>query len=38
MIREALEKSGGNRSLAAKMLRISYRTLLNRLKELGPDS
>jgi DNA-binding NtrC family response regulator len=35
MISAALEKSQGNKTRAARMLKISYRTLLNRLKELG---
>jgi len=37
MILSALENAQGNRSLAARMLRISYRTLLNRLREMGLD-
>jgi len=39
MILAALEKSDGNRSKAARMLRVSYRTLLNRIRDLGiPDA
>jgi len=35
MIRKALKKTGGNRKKAAEILKVSYRTLLSRLKELG---
>jgi DNA-binding NtrC family response regulator len=35
LIRSALEKTGGNRREAAVLLKVSYRTLLSRLKELG---
>jgi DNA-binding NtrC family response regulator len=35
LIRNALEKTGGNRKEAAALLKVSYRTLLSRLKELG---
>jgi len=34
-IREALERTDGNRKEAAQLLRVSYRTLLSRMKELG---
>ncbi len=38
-IREALEKAGGNRTQAARLLGISRRTLYNKLSELGdPDA
>lgn len=35
LIRRALEKTGGNRTRAAKLLEISHRTLLYKLKEFG---
>ncbi|MEN8208640.1 MAG: sigma-54 dependent transcriptional regulator [Candidatus Fermentibacteria bacterium] len=35
MIRRALNETGGNRKKAAEILKVSYRTLLSRLKELG---
>ena len=35
MIRKALEKTGGNRTHAAKLLEISHRSLLYKLKEYG---
>lgn len=35
LIRRALEKTGGNRTQAAKLLEISHRTLLYKLKEYG---
>jgi two-component system response regulator AtoC len=35
MIKKALKDSGGNRKKAAEMLKVSYRTLLSRLKELN---
>jgi two-component system response regulator AtoC len=35
LIRRALEKTGGNRTHAAKLLEISHRTLLYKLKEYG---
>jgi DNA-binding NtrC family response regulator len=35
MIRRALKDSGGNRKKAAEILKVSYRTLLSRLKELN---
>lgn len=34
MIEKALKETGGNRKKAAEMLKVSYRTLLSRLKEL----
>lgn len=34
MIRKALKETGGNRKKAAEILKVSYRTLLSRLKEL----
>lgn len=34
-ILEALERSGGNRTVAARILGVSYRTLLNHIRELG---
>lgn len=34
LIRDALERTGGNRKEAAVLLKVSYRTLLSRLKEL----
>lgn len=37
-IRKALEKSGGNRALAAKILEISNRTLLYKLKRMRIES
>jgi len=36
-IRRALEKTGGNRTHAAKLLEISHRALLYKLKEYGMD-
>jgi len=38
LIRKALEKTGGNRTHASKLLEISHRTLLYKLKEYGLDS
>ena len=35
LIRKALEKTGGNRTQAAKILEISHRSLLYKLKEFG---
>lgn len=35
LIRKALRETGGNRKQAAELLKVSYRTLLSRLKELG---
>ena len=35
MIRKALKETAGNRKKAAELLKVSYRTLLSRLKELG---
>lgn len=37
-ITEALDRCGGNRSRAARLLGISYRTLLNKLRNSGPAS
>ncbi len=34
MIRKALKETGGNRRMTAEILKVSYRTLLSRLKEL----
>jgi DNA-binding NtrC family response regulator len=34
LIRKALETSGGNRTKAAEILGVSYRTLLTKLKEI----
>jgi len=34
MIRKALKETGGNRKKAAEILKVSYRTLLSRIKEL----
>ncbi|UKL13170.1 sigma-54-dependent transcriptional regulator [Dissulfurimicrobium hydrothermale] len=35
LIQTALEATGGNKAAAARMLKISYKTLLNRLKQFG---
>jgi len=35
LIRRALEKTGGNRTHAAKLLEISLRSLIYKLKEYG---
>jgi two-component system response regulator AtoC len=35
LIRKALAKTGGNRTQAAKILEISHRSLLYKLKEFG---
>ncbi|OPZ62421.1 MAG: acetoacetate metabolism regulatory protein AtoC [Candidatus Aerophobetes bacterium ADurb.Bin490] len=35
LIRQALEKTGGNRTKAAEILGVSRRTLLYRIKEYG---
>jgi len=35
MITKVLKETGGNRKKAAEILKVSYRTLLSRLKELG---
>lgn len=37
MIRRALEKTGGNRTHAARLLEISHRSLLYKLKEYGME-
>jgi two-component system, NtrC family, response regulator AtoC len=37
MIRKALDKTGGNRTHAAKLLEISHRSLLYKLKEYGVE-
>ena len=37
MIRDALARAGGNKSEAARLLRVSYKTLLHKVKELGID-
>ncbi len=37
LIRRALEKTGGNRTAAAKLLEISHRALLYKIKEYFPD-
>ncbi len=37
LIRKALEQTGGNRTQAAKMLEISHRALLYKIKEYGID-
>lgn len=38
LIREALKRTDGNRSRAASLLGISYRTLLTKIKEMEADS
>jgi DNA-binding NtrC family response regulator len=35
IIRQALEKTGGNKSRVAELLRMSYPTLLSKVKEYG---
>ena len=35
LIRRALEKTGGNRTHAARLLEISHRSLLYKIKEYG---
>ena len=35
LIRKALEKTGGNRTQAAKLLEISHRALLYKIKDYG---
>ena len=37
MIREALASAGGNKSEAARKLKVSSKTLLHKVKELGLD-
>ena len=37
LIREALERTGGNRTRAADLLDLSYRALLYKIKEYGID-
>jgi two-component system response regulator AtoC len=37
LIRKALEKTAGNRTHAARLLEISHRALLYKLKEYGMD-
>jgi len=37
LIRKALARTGGNRTQAAKILEISHRSLLYKLKEFGID-
>ncbi len=34
-IEEALRKTGGNRSRAAEILKVSYKTLLTKIKDYG---
>ena len=34
-IREALEASGGNKTKAAQALDVSYKTLLNKMRDMG---
>ena len=34
-IRATLDASGGNKSRAAELLRVSYKTLLNKIRDLG---
>ncbi|MCI5146616.1 MAG: sigma-54-dependent Fis family transcriptional regulator, partial [Candidatus Electrothrix sp. AR3] len=38
LIAQALEESGGNKSKAARLLEISYPSLLNKIKEYWPES
>jgi DNA-binding NtrC family response regulator len=35
LIRQALDKSGGNKTRAAEALKMSYSSLLNKIKEYG---
>jgi two-component system response regulator AtoC len=35
LIRDALERTGGNRTRAAELLELSYRALLYKIKEYG---
>jgi two-component system response regulator AtoC len=37
LIRRALEQTGGNRTRAARLLEMSHRGLLNKLREYGMD-
>jgi two-component system response regulator AtoC len=37
LIRDALERTGGNRTRAAELLDLSYRALLYKVKEYGID-
>jgi two-component system response regulator AtoC len=37
LIRDALERTGGNRTRAAELLDLSYRALLYKIKEYGID-
>ena len=37
LIRDALDRTGGNRTRAAELLDLSYRALLYKIKEYGVD-
>jgi len=37
LIREALARTGGNRSRAAELLELSYRALLYKIKDYGVE-